>query len=87
MAEHNLDEIVKGVWFWDKRWWWVIAINELAAREQGVKPIETLTITVNEVNAVLDEMSNTFKKRLKAFATMPIRVSLKIDANNLIIKP
>ena len=78
-------EILKGVWFWDKRWWWVLAINELIRKQLKSRPDEPVIISVAEVNRTLNELGGSFKKRLRAFATFPVRVSI-IDVKELILK-
>jgi len=82
----SLEPVIKGVWFWDKRWWWVIAMNELIRRRQKDHPSDTVSISVDEINQVLHELAGSFGKRLRYFATAPARVSL-VSVKELVIKP
>ncbi len=73
--EEKLSKLNKGVWFWQKEWWWAIAIKDLVSRKLEEDPGDSVTITVSEVNAVLDELADSFGKRLKALAVFPPRIS------------
>lgn len=77
---------IKGVWFWQEEWWWVIAINKVIARKQKFAPSDPVTVTASEVNEMLDELAGSVRKRLKAFAIFPIFVRIK-GPRELIIKP
>ncbi len=71
----------KGVWLWQKEWWWVIAINEVIARKTKGNPNDTVSFSISEVNNMLDELGDTLLKRLRVFATFPLHVSLKGPEN------
>ena len=74
-------KLIKGVWFWQKEWWWTIAIKELIARKMKENPGDSVTISVSEINTVLDEVAGSLRKRLRAMATFPVRVSITKPAN------
>ncbi|GAI77876.1 unnamed protein product, partial [marine sediment metagenome] len=63
MDEQKMTKLVKGVWFWQKEWWWVISIKELISRKLKDNPSDSVTFTAGEVNIVLDELAGSFWKR------------------------
>ena len=75
--EQKMGKFKKGVWFWQKEWWWAIAINELIRRKLKDNPGNSVTITMNEVNVVLDELAGSVRKRLKMMAVSPARVKIE----------
>lgn len=75
------EDATKGVWFWQKKWWLVIAINAVIARKLKEKPGDTVSFSISEVNNMLDELGGTLLKRLRVFAKSPMRVSLKGPEN------
>jgi len=69
---------LKGAWFWQTEWWWVIAINAVFERKLKEEPAGiTVLMTTTEVNNMIDELGGSFRKRLRMIATAPPFVSLK----------
>ena len=77
----ELKKAVKGYWFWQKEWWWVMAINELIARKTKESSSDKVSFSIIEVNNMIDELGDSLRKRLCLFAKSPIRVSLKSPVN------
>jgi len=84
--EQKLSKLAKGVWFWQKEWWWAIAIKELISRKLKDNPGDSVTITASEVNVVLDELAGSVRKRLKTMAVSPARVSI-MGPQEIILRP
>ena len=84
--EQKMSKLKKGVWFWEKEWWWAIAMNELIWRKLKDNPGNSVTITVSEVNVVLDELAGSVRKRLKTMAVSPARVSI-MGPQEIILRP
>ncbi|HUV53023.1 MAG TPA: hypothetical protein VMW64_08120 [Dehalococcoidia bacterium] len=79
-------KLTKGVWFWQKEWWRAIALKELIARKLKDNPGDSVTVSVIEINNMLDELAGSFRKRLRGLATFPVRVSI-IKPRRIIIIP
>lgn len=77
----ELKAAAKGIWFWRKQWWWVIAINEVIARKTKENRSNSVSISISEVNKMIDELGDSFLKRLRIIATFPLRVSLEGPEN------
>lgn len=65
-------EIKRCAWFWEKEFWLIAAINEIAEQTESV---DVLVLTVADINYMIDEIAGTATRR---FLNAPgFRVRLK----------
>jgi len=74
----DIVKILKGAWFWQDEWWFIIAINMVIKFKLEAFPEITTSLTIHsvEINSMLNIIAGSRKKRIRTFLRCPIWASI-----------